>query len=434
MTKKIMTTAALATHMAAMPYNVMAAPMADAGNVAAQLVEVSKAVAELREQVMPNAENALKEAKAAGDVSKALKAEIDKVLPLFNEANALQAKLEGKLEALESRSTDLEQLVAEGAIGRGGSTVSAGLEFAGSDELKAFVAAGADNSFKMDVNAAITTADGSGGGVIWSDRETKPVNMPERKLIMRSLINVIKTNRGSIEYTRQSLRTNAAAPVAEGAAAPASAYGWTKENERIKKISHVTHVSEEALADSDELAGLIDHELRYGLDLEEDEQILAGDGVGENLDGLLNSATAFVAPAGLPNTDRLDRLRLAILQVTLNDYAADAIVLNPFDMTAIDLMRDAQSRFIMGGADQQGITSLWRLPVAESTTMSANSWLVGAMKAAATLYDRQQNEILISSEHGTNFVDGMKTLKGTTRKALITKRPASLVAGDFTFI
>lgn len=426
---------ALAAHMAVMPQGVIGAPQADAGAVAQQLVEVTAAVVELREKVMPTAENALTQAKAAGVLSAELKAEIDKILPVFNAASALQSKLEGKLEALESRSTDLEQHVAAGISGRGAPMVTAGVEFANSDKLKAFLSSGAQGSFVIPVQAAITTADGSGGGVIWSERETNPINMPQRHLIMRNLVTVVKTGRGSIDYVVQVTRANAAAPVAEQGAAPASAYGWTKENERIKKIAHVTHASEEALADSDELAGLIDGEMRFGLDLEEDEQVLAGDGTGENLTGMLGAATAFSAAAGLANTDRLERLRLAILQVTLNDYAADAIVLNPTDWAAIELMRETPTgRFIIGGPDQPAGPTLWRLPVAESNTMSAGSWLVGAMKAAATLYDRQDNEILISSENGTNFVEGMKTLKGSKRVALIVKRPPSLVTGNFTFI
>ena len=53
------------------------------------------------------------------------------------------------------------------------------------------------------------------------------------------------------------------------------------------------------------------------LDLEEEQQILAGDGVGDNLSGLITEATPFAAQAGLPDQTRLDRLRLALLQLEL---------------------------------------------------------------------------------------------------------------------
>lgn len=433
--KKFLNTAAgLAAHMAAMPAGVLAAPRAeaDAGAIAKALSELKSSVATMREDVLPKAEQALKEAKKTGELSAELKAEIDKLLPKFNEATAAQAKLEGKLEALESRALDIEQTVASGG-GRGGKRVSAGREIVESDAFKAHLGNARGGAFEMDVKAAITTAEPGGGGLIWSDREAEPVRMARRALLIRSLLNVVPTGANSIEYTRQTTRTNAAAPVAEEGTAPESAYAWTKAEAFVRKISHIVHISEEALADSAQLEGEINGELAYGLDLVEEQQILTGNGTGENLSGLITNATAFSAAAGLPNAQRIDRLRLAILQVALADYAADGIVLNPADWAAIELLKDAESRYLFGVPGNPGQAALWRLPVVESNTMTAGTWLVGAMRMAATLYDRMQNTIRISSEHGTNFVDGMLTMKGTKRVALAVKRPTSLVTGNFTF-
>ncbi|MBV7394561.1 phage major capsid protein [Mameliella sediminis] len=429
--------------MKRIPFNVMAAamvantpagvlgnPRADAGNVAQMLAEVKASVSGLRDDVMRTAEAAVQKAEKGETLSGELKAKIDEIMPKFNEATQAQAKLEGKLEALEARTLDVEQLAASGAGGaQGAQTV--GAEFAGSDELKAYVAGGLSGSLTYKPQAAITTVDGSGAA--WSEREAAPVNMPRRRLLLRSLLDVVPIGSNSREYLKQTTRTDAAAMVAEGGTAPTSDYGWTKADAVVRKISHVVHLSDEALADVVGLQATVDGELRYGLDLKEETQILAGDGTGQNLSGLITEATAFSAAAGLPNTNRIERLRLAMLQVVLNDYAADAMVLNPTDWTAIELTKDDYGRFVIGNADSPAGPRLWRLPVVESNSMSAGSWLVGAMFMAATLYDRQENEILISSEHGTNFVDGMKTMKGSKRVALAVKRGASLVTGDFTF-
>jgi len=427
--------AALQAHAKKAPAGVMEMPRADASAVSAQLSEVSAQVKALREDVLPKAESALKEAEKGAALSAEAKASIDKLMAQFNEANAKQSKLEGALEALESRNVDLEQQVAAGLSGFGGGNVkSLGAKIAESDEMASYVAAGLNGSMKLDVSAAITTADGSGGGVNWSEREETPVNMPRRILRIRNLLNVVTTQAGVIDYAKQTTRTHGAAPVAEGGTSQESSYGWTKANAIVKKIAHHTHASDEALADAGQLQGLIDGELRDGLDLKEEGQILAGDGTDENLSGLITEATAFSAQAGLPNTDRLERLRLAMLQVVLNDYNADAMVLSPVDWAAIELYREtATGQFIIGGPDAPAGPTLWRLPVVESNSMAAGTWLVGAMRMAATLYDRMTTEVLISSEHGTNFVDGMKTMKATKRLALAVKRPASLVKGNFTF-
>jgi len=427
--------AALAALMTTAPSALMMSPRADAsGDVAKVLKEVQSSVSAMREDLFPKAEKALKEAAKAGEISAELKADIDKLLPQFNSFSQAQAKLEGKLEAMEGRALELEQIVAQGGAGRSGKAVSAGRQVAQSEELRAYLAAGRPGALEMDVKAQITTVGGSGGGLIWSDREPDPVNMPRRSLLIRGLLNVVPTGQtGSVEYTRQTTRTNSAAMTAETAAAPASTFGWTKAEAIMRKIAHITHVSEEALADAALLEGEVNGELAYGLDLVEEQQLLTGNGTGQNLSGLVTNATAFSAAAGLPNAQRIDRLRLAILQVTLNDYAADGIVLNPVDWAGIELLKDGENRYLFGVPGSPGNPALWRLPIVESNSMTAGSWLVGAMRMAATLYDRQETTLRISSEHGDNFVEGMLTMKATKRVALAVKRPASLVTGNFTF-
>lgn len=427
--------AALAAMMTTAPAALMSMPRADAtGDVAKLLKEVQGSVSSMREDLFPKAEKALKDAAKAGEISAELKAEIDKLLPQFNTFSQAQAKLEGKLEAMETRALELEQAVAEGGSARGGKSVSAGREVASSEELQAYLAAGRPGALEMGVKAQITTVGGSGGGLIWSDREPEPVNLPRRNLLIRSLLNVVATGQtGSVEYTRQTTRTNAAAMTGETTAAPASTFGWTKAEAIMRKIAHITHVSEEALADAALLEGEVNGELAYGLDLVEEQQLLTGNGTGQNLSGLITNATAFSAAAGLPNAQRIDRLRLAILQVTLNDYAADGIVLNPTDWAGIELLKDSENRYLFGVPGNPGNPALWRLPIVESNSMTVGSWLVGAMRMAATLYDRQETTLRISSEHGDNFVEGMLTMKATKRVALAVKRPASLVTGNFTF-
>ncbi|MCH2098842.1 MAG: phage major capsid protein, partial [Pseudomonadales bacterium] len=196
---------------------------------------------------------------------------------------------------------------------------------------------------------------------------------------------------------------------------------------------HYEEISEEALADEPQLRGLIDTELRYGLELVEEMQVLAGDGTGDNLNGLMTQASAFAAASGLPDTNRIERLRLAMLQVVLADYAADGMVLNPVDWAGIQLEKDGDGRFIIGNADAPSGPTLWNLPVVESNTQGVGTWLVGAMRMAATYYERQGVEILISSEHGENFTKGMYVVRANKRAALAVKRPGSLVAGNFTF-
>ncbi|WP_418592080.1 phage major capsid protein [Ponticoccus sp. (in: a-proteobacteria)] len=435
MTKMIASAASLAAMMAHAPTAVIGTPRMDAaGNVEKLLGEVKSELERVGSDVRQTAEEALKQANRVGDLNAETKAAADKALAEYNGLSGALSKLEGKLEALETRSLDIEQTVAQGDRARGAPEMSVGREIAESDELKAWVKGGLSGNLILKPSAAITSATGSAGGLIWPTEDRTPTNMPRQRLPIRALLFQATTDSDVVKFARQTLRTNAAAPVAEGAAAPESSYGWTQAETNVRKIAHVTHISDEALEDAGQLQAAIDGEMRYGLDLEEENQILSGDGTGQNLSGLITEATAFAAAAGLPNATRIDRLRLGLLQLALANYAATGITLNPIDWAAIELLKDTQGRYVFGDPNTLKTPMLWGADVVPTLSHSAGEWMAGNFSMAATLYDRKATEVLISSEHGDNFVEGMKTMKASKRLAMATKRPAALVTGDFIFV
>lgn len=431
--------AALFALAATPPAALCSVVMADAtaGDLEATLKDVQAQLANLNGEVKATAEKALAQSKKSGDVSAETKATADQLLTAQNSLNGQVEEITAKLEGLEQSNLDLAQGLAAGG-GRGASgAVSMGRAVSeeGADAIKAYLSGGAAGGMSFNVQAAITTAATSAGGLIFHDEERAPVNMARRRLRIVDMISAGRTGSDLVTYRKQTLRTDATAMVAEQGTYPASAFGWTKATENVRKVGAVTNLTEEALADADQLQTEIDTELRYGVEKEIEEQVLAGDGTGENLSGLITNATAFAAAAGLPNANAIDRLRLGILQVALADYVADGIVLNPTDWAAIELIKKGagDASYVFGQPGTGNMPMLWGKAVAESNSMSAGEWLVGEMAIAATLYERSGLEVLISSEHGTNFVEDMLTMKARKRLALAVKRGAALVTGNFTF-
>jgi HK97 family phage major capsid protein len=72
---------------------------------------------------------------------------------------------------------------------------------------------------------------------------------------------------------------------------------------------------------------------------------------------------------------------------------------------------------------------LWGLPVAQCFSMSAGEFLVGAFKLAATLFDREEAQILVSNEDNDNFTRNMVTVLAEERLALAVSRPAAIIHG-----
>lgn len=112
------------------------------------------------------------------------------------------------------------------------------------------------------------------------------------------------------------------------------------------------------------LAAEVESEMRFGLALKEEWEVLNGDGTSGHLSGILQNATPYAVPAGMNTSgiiSKLDMLRVAILQVHLANARADGMVLNPIDMAEIDLMRrdpDNGGGYLFSAPDENtGVTS-----------------------------------------------------------------------------
>ena len=425
----------LAAIAAARPAGVMGNVRAEAnpGDVAALLREVQQNLDRIGGDVKRTAEEALKQSKDAGTVSAETKKSADELLTAQKTLSDANQKLTERLEKLETRGSEVEQLLSQRGRGGADQVQSFGQRVAAHEEIKAFASGGCAGTvkFKLDVGQAITSVRPGGGGLIWSDRETEIVGLPRRVMTIRSLLSQGRTGSNSIEYAKQTVRTNNARPVSEGAEKPESNYVWAQAEVMVRTIAHWVHVARQAMDDAAQLETEIDTELRYGLMLAEELQLLKGDGTGQNLSGLITEASAFVPAFAVSGVTMIDTLRLALLQASLNDFPADGIVLHPTDWARIELTKDGEYRYIFANVMQMAGPQLWGQPVVNTPSMDDGEFLVGAFKAAGTIYDRLDPEVKASSEDRDNFIKNMITVRAEERLALAVKRPAALVHGDF---
>lgn len=439
MTKHVMPSVCLAALMAACPSAVIGAVKAEGNpaNLEKLLSEVKSELTRVGDDVKRTAENALQQTKDQGKATDEVKHKADELMTAQQKLTVAQEKLENKLEAIETRGTDIEQLLA--SMNKGGgveSPKSVGETFATHDDVRQFAQNGCKGSVRLglSVNQAITSVKPGGGGLIWSDRETEIVGMPRRSMTIRNLLSQGRTGSNSIEYARQTVRTNAADTVAEEAQKPESDYQWDQATANVRTIAHWVHVSRQAMEDAEQLQTEIDTELRYGLMLKEEQQLLSGDGLGQNLSGLTTNATAYAAAFAVTDETPIDVLRLALLQASLAEYPADGIVMHPTDWARIELTKDADQRYIHANVMQMAGPQLWGRPVVDTQSMEVDKFLVGAYRMAATIYDRMDPEVMASSEDRDNFVKNMITVRAEERLAMAVKRPAALVYGDFGFV
>lgn len=360
-------------------------------------------------------------------------AEAEKGAPLAATAKELADTAIIGMNEAKARLDEVEQKMAR----RGGGeerVLTAGEKFVEDEQLKAMAGQTRPRGRVVvevkDITSLSTDAAGSVGALVNSDRRGLQVELPQRRLTVRSLLLPGSTASNSIEYEQEKLFTNNAALVAEGALKPQSELQFEDKVATVRTIAHWMRASVQILADAPALRSIIDQRLRYGLSYVEEQQLLNGSGTGQNLLGLVTAATAYAAPGSLTATTQVDIIRLMILQAALAEYPPNGIVLNPIDWAAIEMAKDTQGRYLIGNPQGTVSPTLWGLPVVATQAMGVDKALVGAFNLAAQIFDRQDATIDVSTEDQDNFVRNKVTIRAEERLALAIYRPQAIVYGD----
>lgn len=287
-----------------------------------------------------------------------------------------------------------------------------------------------------DVYSAMPSGTPGSFGTVQRDPIVVP---PMRTRRVRDLFPSRTTTAAVIEYFRMTGFTNNAGPVAERdgsafAAKPQSSFTFVGEQAPVRTLAHWEAAHRNVLADEPQLRSIIDNELLYGLRLQEDEQILNGDGSGENLTGIMQTSgiQSYDWSDGVVKDNKADALRRAATLSFLAYYEPTGIVLHPNDWEDIELSKDDNGQYLVAvSVALGGEPRLWRIPVVDTPAMTEGKALVGAFGTGAQLYDREQASIRISEQHADFFVRNAIVVLAEQRLALAVKRPEAFVSVNF---
>lgn len=279
-------------------------------------------------------------------------------------------------------------------------------------------------------------------GLIPPDRRGLLDGLLFRPFTVRDIITNGSTDSDVVEFVRENAKTNNAAPVAEASGTsggdggsdvagikPESSFSLEKVTTNVRTIAHWVPATKRVLSDAGQMRTLIDNFLRSGLDEELEDQIVLGNGTGENFTGLSNTAGV---QAQAFDTDLLRTARKARTKVkTVGRAVPTAYLLHPTDWEAFDLLKDDQGRYYFGGPAEMGMPKLWGLPVVESEAVTQGVGYVGDFHKAV-LWDRQQATVQISDSHADFFVRNLVAILAELRAAFGVIRPAAFVEIDLT--
>ncbi|HEI8751321.1 phage major capsid protein [Proteus mirabilis] len=391
------------------------------------LKNLSAKIEEANGKFNAKAEEALKEAQKVGSLSTETKAAVDKMATELNALRESEKTLKASLGELEQH---VAQMPLNNAV-QAAKTI--GQQVISADVLKEINSSiQSSKRISIPVQAALTSTDVA-EGVVEPQRLPGIDVAPKQRLFIRDLIAPGKTTSPAIFWVQQTGFTNKASVVPENTTKPYSDIEFATKITPVTTIAHMFKASKQILDDFAQLQSLVDAEMRYGLKFVEEQEILFGDGSGAHLHGIIPQASKYKPEFSVEKQSGIDDLRLAMLQAQLARLPATGHVLHFIDWAKIELTKDSLGRYILANPSALIGPTLWGLPVvATESTAFKGKFLTGAFNAGAQLFDREETNVVISTENTDDFEKNMISIRCEERLALAVKRPEAFVYGDFT--
>lgn len=263
-----------------------------------------------------------------------------------------------------------------------------------------------------------------------------------RPLTLRDVITVSGTDSDLVEFSQITSFTNNAAPTAEATTGaldstsglkPESAIATDIVKAPVVSIPHWIPITRRAMMDAPQMEGYVNDLLMQGVEIVLEDQMITGDGTGENLQGLDNTPGITIQNPVLTSgaVDLLKTTRQARTKVrTLGRSRPTAYLLHPNDWEQFDVLTAGTSgQFYFGGPLNIGQPRLWGVPVIESEAVLEGTFYVGDMKQAV-LWDREQASIRVSDSPDNYFLRNLLAILCELRAAFGVLRPSAIVRGD----
>lgn len=392
----------------------------------AKIGELGESLATIKETVGNLGTDFTAKLEKHGEVSTELTEKVDKALSELGSATTRLGELEKRAAREKENGEDA------GPRGLGDHLVNSDKfkELDTSGAWRGSVRVSAEHADITSANTTVGAGRSAGTSLVPGQRVPGIIAPPNRQFTIRDLLAPGTTSSNSVEYVKETGFTNNAAPQVETEAKAKSDITFNLFTAPVRTLAHIFKASRQIMDDAPGLASYINARGEYGLKFVEEQQLLTGNGSGQNIHGLIPQATAF-APAFTPTAETaIDRLRLAALQVMLAEFPASGFVLHPTDWAKIELTKDNENRYIVGNALSPIGPSLWGLPVVQTQAISANTFLTGAFNLGAQIFDRMGVEVLLSTENDLDFEKNLVTIRVENRLALAVYRPEAFVTGD----
>jgi HK97 family phage major capsid protein len=237
----------------------------------------------------------------------------------------------------------------------------------------------------LDVKVAGTMTIGgnySGGVIALTELEQGVTRIVRRTPFLRQIVNAGVTLSKYITYIEQANPDGGADMTGEGVLKNQADFDLVERQAVTQKITAFIKVSKEMIQDLPFMQREINTELMELVALKLDSQILSGDGIGNNLVGILQNAIAFSAgtfAVSVPFANELDVLRVAIAQIESALFQANYIVMHPTDVAKFDVTKTSTGEYTQPYiyTDLNGVKRYNGIEIITNTGVAVGTFLVG---------------------------------------------------------
>jgi HK97 family phage major capsid protein len=294
--------------------------------------------------------------------------------------------------------------------------------------------------YKAYSDTQVTGGESGVFGPVLTDVDRNIVTAVRRRLTVADLLGVETISGTAITYFVEGALEGDFTTVGENAQKPQLHFAQpTPVTEALKKIAGFIKESDEILEDMPWYASVINGRLLYQLGLIEENQLLAGDGNGTNLSGILDRAIQSETSAGA--TDDADAIFRAMTKVSVGSTLdADGLVIHPTDYQNLRLAKDSNDQYYGGGffAGQYGQGGIimqppvWGLRTVVTPAIPAGTALVGAFAQAGSVIRKGGVRVESTNTDEDDFTNNRITIRAEERLTLAVRRPYGFVEVTLT--
>lgn len=258
-----------------------------------------------------------------------------------------------------------------------------------------------------------------------------------RPLTIWELFNHEMTDKDSVAwYTEGAFEGSAAMTAEAGAFAQIHVAEPVRHSTELKKVTSIWKQSDEILSDAPRFVSHVNNRAGYNLDIVVEDQLVSGDGAGNNITGITNASGILTdttqAGYDLKFIESLLKQKTAIRKATPN-FMVDTLLVADEDYDTMQTLKNESDQYVLGGpvglVYGNNVTVgdiLWRtIRIVPTPALTSGTSILGAFKAGATIYEHVTGRRFDVGYDGTDFSHGLVSFRAYQRFALAVEYPAA---------